>query len=163
MSDDPSPDEPVPPQVADAARHLPLPLVPPEASRRSRELFHVARPLVDAELVTDTRGEGTLVGARGGASSAWSMSYRAGDCDIVLDLALRRATIQLNGQLLCPEPTPDGVLRVFRSDLLVTSGSTDEFGQFELGELPPDTYTISVTRPDCVIEIPVDLSEPSLT
>lgn len=145
------------PRASDAAHHLELPLVPPEVSSRLRATFHASVPVVAAELVTDTRSGGALVGVRGGAAAAWSMSYRAGPCDILFDLEPHESMIGLNGQLLCPEPTSDGIVRVFRDDELVTAGSTDEFGQFELGDLAPGVYTVTVARDAHVIEMPVDL------
>lgn len=161
MTDEANPDEAMPHELAQAAEHLGLPLVPPDVSRRFREVFHAQLPHATAHLIADTRDTGTLAGVRGGASAAWSMSYRAEPCDIVLDLEHEGRAIRINGQLLCPDPTPDSVVRVYRTDELIGAGSTDEFGQFELGALAPASYTITVTRTDRVIEVPVDLSEPS--
>lgn len=159
MSDESSPDEPIPPDVTAAADHLPLPLVPPDVSRRLRETYHSSRDVVEAELVSDTRDSRALAGARGAGMTAWSMSYRAGPCDMVLDLTPERTALRLSGQLLCPEPTGDDVLRVFDGDSLVASTSPDGFGEFEVGLLPAAPYTITVTHAEHVIEMIVDLSE----
>jgi len=144
-------------ELASAAGHLPLPLVPPEVSRRVRNVFGARQTVIEADLVADTRRDDALVGVRGGVASAWTMSYKAGQCDIVIDAVPRSSGIEISGQLLCPEPASDTILRVFRGDEFVLAGSTDEHGQFELGELPRAEYAIAARRSEHVIEIAIDL------
>lgn len=155
MSDD---DRTIADRLTDAAERLPLPAVPSDVSRRLRDTYRASLPTVPAELVADTRRDDLLIGSRGGPSHAWTMSFRAGSCDIVLDLVPQRRTVRLSGQLLCPEATPGATVRVFRVDELVTVTTTDEFGQFEVGSLHPDEYTIAAVRaPSHVIELDLDL------
>lgn len=154
------PDEATPPDIAAAARRLPLHDVPDDVSQRLRGIYRDALPVIPADLIDDTRQDALLAGTRGGVGSAWTMSYRAGECDIVLDLVPRRRVVGLAGQLLCPEPTPDTILRVFREDELVTAASTDDFGQFDLGELLRGKYDVTVTHRTHLIELVVDLDGP---
>ena len=151
--------ERAPDEVERVAADLPLPMVPPTASQRMRNAFHTALPIVSAELIADTRSSGRLVGTRGGGASAWTMSYRAGDCDIVVDVVPRRAAFKLTGQLLCPNPTSDSLIRVFNRDHLLATTSTDEHGQFDLGEVERAEYVVSATASGHVIELVVDLRD----
>lgn len=158
MSDDPDHERP-PAEVARAAADLPLPMVPPRASQRMRNAFHTALPTIPADLIADTRHSDQLVGTRGGGASAWTMSYRAGDCDIVVDVVPQRSAFKVTGQLLCPDPTSDSLIRVLNRGHLLAATSTDEHGQFDLGEVAPAEYIVSATASDYVIELVVDLRD----
>lgn len=145
--------------LGSAARQLPIPIVPPEVSRALRATFHASLPVVPAELIADSRAEAGPVGVRGGAATAWTMSYRAGPCDVVLDLVPQRRAIHVGGQLLCDDATPEAPIRVFLTEELVASATTDEFGQFDIGDLRPELYVVVAATSDHVIEILVDLRD----
>ncbi len=114
-------------------------------------------PVVSAQLVSDTRFGGQLIGARGAGTSAWTMSYAAGRCDVLLDVAPNAGRVRLTGQLLCPDPTSGAIVRVYWLDDLVSAASTDEVGQFDLSVLEPSVYTIAVTTAVDVLEMIADL------
>lgn len=145
-------------RLAAAARHLPLPSVPTELGRQLRQTFHISLPLL-AELEIDTRDELSLVGVRGRSATAWTMTYRAGDGDVVLDLVPTSDRVRVRGHLLHPAASPDAPVRVFRADDLVAATQTDRFGQFDLGELPTEVHTVTVSVGSRVVELVVDLRE----
>lgn len=154
MSDD-ADHEAIRAELEGAAGHLPLPPVPPDVSRRLRDAFRGSLLAIPAELLSDSRHSNALVGTRG--SVDWSMSYRAGDLDVVLDLVPRGTDVRVGGQLLGPTTSADTTLRVFRDDELVSWGMTDEDGHFELGVVPYDVDTIAVSSSEYLIEIAVQL------
>ncbi len=145
-------------ELGAAGEHLPLPRVPSEVSERLRATFRRQLPVVRADLVSDTRFGGQLVGARGGGGSAWTMSYAAGRCDVILDVVPLAGRLRVTGQLLCPEPTSEAVVRAYRVDELFSATSTDEVGQFDLSALHPEVYTIAAITDHEIVELVVDLS-----
>lgn len=140
-----------------AAGHLRLPAVPPEVSARLRQTFQRHLAVVSATLVNDSRVGGQLVGARGGGDSAWTLSYEAGRCDVLVDVAPDKDRFHLTGQLLCPDPMNGAVVRAYRLDELVAAASTDEVGQFDLDSLAPSVYTVAATTDHGIVELVVDL------
>lgn len=144
-------------ELRSAAAHLPLPEVPPEVTARLRATFRQRLPVVEATLVSDSRVGGELVGVRGAGQVAWTMSYAAGRCDVLLDVAPTAGRLHLTGQLLCPDPTSEAVIRAYRSDELVVAASTDDVGQFDLTELEPSIYTLAATTDHDIVEMIVDL------
>ncbi len=120
-------------------------------------MFRQQLPVVSARLASDTRFGGQLVGARGAGTSAWTMSYEAGRCDVLLDVVPNADRLRLTGQLLCPAPTSGAIVRVYQLDDLVSAASTDEVGQFDLSVLEPSVYTVAVTTAVDVLEMIVDL------
>jgi hypothetical protein len=144
-------------ELDDVAGQLPLPEVPSELSARLRSRFRDQLPVVSAMLVSDSRSGGQLAGARGAGQPAWTMSYEAGRCDVLLDVVPTGEMLRLTGQLLCPGPTSEAVIRAYRSDELVAATSTDQSGQFDLAELRPSVYTVAATTDHDVVELVVDL------
>jgi len=140
-----------------AAGHLPLPAVPADVSARLRARFRASLPIVSASLVSDSRFGGQLAGARGAGQTAWTMSYDAGRCDVLLDVVPTAGRYHLTGQLLCPDPTSEAVIRAYRLDELVAASSTDEVGQFDLAALEPSVYTVAATTDHDIVELVVDL------
>jgi hypothetical protein len=164
IPDDPSipddasiPDDPsIPDDVQSVLGRLELPPVPSELTQRLLDVFRAALPVVPAELMHDTRGELGLAGARGGAGSAWTMSYGAEPWDIVLDVVPHGRRLALTGQFLGPGATPTWI-RAFRDDELVAIAVADEHGQFDLGLVERATYSIVVPTPMHLIELSADL------
>jgi hypothetical protein len=144
-------------ELGRAAAHLPLPEVPADVSARLRARFRNQLPIVSATLVSDSRAGGQFAGARGAGHVAWTMSYEAGRCDVLLDVVPTGGRFHLTGQLLCPDPTSEAVIRAYRSDELVAASSTDEVGQFDLAALEPSVYTVAATTDHDVVELVVDL------
>ena len=87
------------------------------------------------------------------------MSYEAGRCDVLLDVVPTAGRLHLTGQLLCPDPASDVVVRAYRHDELVASSSTDELGQFDLAVLDPSLYTVAATTDRDIVELIVDLRQ----
>ena len=149
-------------ELGDTARHLPLPHVPEEVSERLRALFGDRLPVVAGSLVSDTRSGGQLVGARGGASVAWTMVYEAGRCGVLFDIAPAAGRLRVTGRLACPEPPPGAVVRAYGGEELVAATSTDDVGQFDLSVLLPGVYTVAAITTHDVVELVVDLT-PGIT
>lgn len=144
-------------ELRSVGRRLPLPEVPADVSARLRATFRRHLPVVSATLVSDSRFGGQLVGARGAGQTAWTMSYEAGRCDVLLDVVPTAGRFHLTGQLLCPDPTSEAMVRAYRLDELVAAASTDEVGQFDLIALEPSVYTVAATTAHDVVELVVDL------
>lgn len=153
------PDEQRPDAVRAAAEHGPFPTVPADVSKRLRDAFHASLPTLPADLDSDTRDERPLVGVRGRSATAWTMTYRAGTTDVVIDLVPQPRRIRVSGQVLGPDTSPGALVRVFCADELVTAASTDEFGQFDVGELPAQVYTVTAAGTSHLIELVVDLRD----
>lgn len=132
-------------------------VVPAELSERLRAAFRRRLPVVTASLVSDSRVGGPLVGARGAGQTAWTMSYEAGRCDVLLDVVPTAGRFHVTGQLLCPESTSDAVISAYRYDELIAVSATDEVGQFDLAALDPFAYTLVARTDRDIVELIVDL------
>ncbi len=154
MSAGDAPDPHEPTRLSD---HGPLPPVPADVSRRLRDTFRPSLPIVSATLVADTRLNAQMAGTRGGADSIWTLSYRAGACDVIVDVFAAQGAAHLSGQFFGPHP--DAVLRLYRNDEFTSIATTDEYGQFDLGTVECDVYNLALLRSDHVIELEIDVNE----
>lgn len=149
-------DEPSDESVSAEGSHE-LPAVPPDVSERLRRVFGERRPVVEAQLVTDTSVEPVTTRTRSGGVAAWTMAYAAHGCDVILDIAPIGRNLRLTGQVLTVDQAEDTIVRVFDDDELVAASSTDDVGQFEVGLLAPRNYTVSATTKAIRFEMAVDL------
>ncbi len=128
-----------------AGRELPLPR-PPEALTRSLQDLFVGQTDVlwsDAQLIHDSRSDDVLVGARGASDrSVWTATYCAPNADLVIDgVHEPDGSITTSGQIF-PLDAGSTAFRVSVDGPASLSAYTDDLGQFELGSLPPGTYTL---------------------
>ena len=143
------------------SRQLPLPEPPPLLQQRLRRLFDVrggvAATPVAAALLTDSRREARLAGARAADAGGghYQLLYRHGDAvDVILDVEPAGRRCHVRGQVL----VGPGERPVFEAVASWPGGSRraldgDEYGGFTLRDLPADIRSIVLTNDDLAIEL----------
>ena len=147
------------------ARTTPLTAPPPLLSQRLMRIPALLRGRVQpvrrlvAAPVLDTRNADSLTGVRAPAHDAgerFQVTHRAEGIDVVVDVSPDGPhLVTLRGQVLPERQTlPAFEATVYGPYGSITSILGDEFGSFELGEVPRQTERLELTNDLVVIEIP---------
>lgn len=131
---------------------------PPWVLRRAIGLFQIlsqppAPSLLQrlvASLVFDSLTQPQMAGVRQSSSTARQILYRAGDWDVDLSLeaAEESETVDITGQVLKAEASPEEVagipVHLTQAGNIVLSTQTDRLGEFTFDRVPRGTYELNL-------------------
>jgi hypothetical protein len=147
--------------LRDAARLLPLPPVPVREALRA--IYREARPVIpeEADLRADTRHAGELVGVRGpdvvGASLGWSVTYVAGDNELVVDLVpVDGGHVECDVQLF---GTDADLCWLTLVGPVERRAFVDRFGRAPLGTIAPGIYRLTARGPSFTMTASISVEE----
>ena len=148
-------------QIVEAAEALPLPEVPPVLSQDLKNLIAKDRLItaVEAQLVSDTRIDRQLAGVRGAETGeGWSLSFTSEVADLVIDVWPEPSgALAVEGQVMAHGATASAY-RASVAGPKSVAVEGDRLGRFDLGQLDPGRYDLTVSNGRIQLSAVLDLS-----